>query len=186
MRTRHPKVKINFSEGISSMKIFLDCGRFNGVAIEQFCVDDSWKIYSFDPYPMEGLYLPPHELIEKAVWVDDKGVDFSIDPRYQASHIVGVAGTEYEQTIKVPSLDFSKFVSELPEALIVCSMDIEGAEFKVLRKMIKDGTIKRFNMLDVEFHHRMMNDEDDSTARKLMQEITDLGVIVRLKIVLNK
>lgn len=168
-------------------KIFLDCGRFNGVAIEQFCVDDSWEIYSFDPHPMADLNLPPHELIEKAVWTEDGEVDFSIDPRFQASHIVGVAGTEYEDTKKVPAIDFSKFVADLPEAdLVVCSMDIEGAEFPVLRKMLEDGTINHLDMLDVEFHHRMMNTEDDNSARQLTQEILNLGVIVRQKIVLNK
>lgn len=168
------------------MKILLDCGRFNGVAIEQYVVDDSWKIYSFDPYPMPDLSLPEHELIEKAVWIDDKGVEFSIDPRFQASHIKGIAGTEYEQTITVPSVDFSKFVSELPDELIICSMDIEGAEFQVLRKMIQDGTIQRIKVLDVEFHHRLMPDEDDNTARILTQQLWDLGVIVRQKIPLNK
>lgn len=167
-------------------RIFLDCGRFDGVAIEQYCVDDSWEIYSFDIDPQEGLNLPPHTLIESAVWTDNNGVEVSLDPQKQASHIVGVAGTEYERTKRMPSMDFSWFVHELPEATIVCSMDCEGAEFAILRKMIRDGTADMLSVLDVEFHHRMMNDEDDESARKLVQQLTDLGVIVRLKIVLNK
>ena len=169
-----------------SRRIFLDCGRFDGVAIQQYCVDDSWDIISFDPNPKSGLDLPAHKLIKKAVWIKDGFVQFSLDPRIQASHIVGVAGTEYEETKRVASIDFSWFVSKLPDATIVCSMDIEGSEFAVLRKMIADGTASRIKVLDIEFHHRMMNDEDDETARKLTQELSKLGVIVRLKIVLNK
>lgn len=167
-------------------RIFLDCGRFDGVAIQQYCVDDSWEIYSFDIDPQDMLDLPSHTLIESAVWVDDKGVSVALDPQKQASHIVGVAGTEYADTKMMPSLDFSWFVHELPPATIVCSMDIEGAEFPVLRKMIKNGTAPLIDVLDIEFHHRMMNDEDDESARKLIQELSALGVIVRLKIVLNK
>lgn len=168
-------------------KIFLDCGRFDGVAIQQYCVDDSWTIYSFDPYPKELVGLPEHTLIEKAVWTEDGEVLFSIDPNYQASHIVGVAGAEYEDQTTVPSIDFSNFVASLSEdSVIVCSMDIEGSEFSVLRKMIVDGTIQRIRVLDIEFHHRMMLEENDETARQLIQEISALGVIVRLKIVLNK
>lgn len=170
-------------------RIFLDCGQYDGVAIRQYCVDDSWDIYSFEPEPQPKVNtedLPPLKLIKKAVWVKDGKVKFLLDPRKQASHIQGVAGTEYTDNTTVPSIDFSKFVANLPKATIVCSMDIEGAEFQVLRKMIKDGTAKKIKVLDVEFHHRMMNDEDDDTARKLMQELSDLGVIVRLKIVLNK
>ena len=171
-------------------RIFLDCGQFDGVAIRQYCVDDSWQIYSFEPEPQPAIHtedLPSHKLIEKAVWTYNGDVSFSLDPRKQASHLTGVAGTDYENKVIVPCIDFSKFVAGLPnKAVIVCSMDIEGSEFAVLRKMIKDGTASRISVLDVEFHHRLMNDEDDESARKLVQELSALGVIVRLKIVLNK
>lgn len=171
-------------------KIFLDVGQFDGVAIEQYCVDDSWKIYSFEPEVQPDINLerlPKYELIEKAVWTEDGEVSFSLDPNKQASHITGVAGTDYEDKRTVSCIDFSKFVADLPVVdLIICSFDAEGAEFPVLRKMIKDGTIMRIDVLDIEFHHRMMNDENDETARELIQELWDLGVIVRLKIVLNK
>lgn len=168
-------------------KIFLDCGQFDGVAIEQYCVDDSWEIYSFEPDPKPLPHLPKLTLIEKAVWTEDGEVSFSLDPRQQASHITGIAGTDFEDKKTVPSIDFSKFVADLPEAdVLVCSFDAEGAEFPVLRKMIKDGTIQRIDVLDIEFHHRLMDDEDDESARKLIQELWDLGVVVRLKIVLNK
>jgi FkbM family methyltransferase len=170
-------------------RIFLDCGQFDGVAIRQYCVDDSWQIYSFEPEPQPKEHtqdLPPLNFIKKAVWTKNGWVNFSLDPKKQASHIVDVAGTDYENRKRVHTIDFSEFVSKLPKGLVVCSMDIEGAEFAVLRKMIKDKTIKRISVLDVEFHHRIMATEDDLTAKKLIQEISKLGVIVRLKIVLNK
>ncbi len=173
---------------MSKKRIFLDCGQFDGVAIRQYCIDDSWQIYSFEPEPqpvINTIDLPPHELIKKAVWVSDGEVLFSLDPRKQASHIEGVNGTSFRDERVVPSVDFSKFVAELPDAEIVCSMDIEGAEFAVLRKMITDGTVQRIKVLDIEFHHRMMGDEDVESARRLMQELSELGVIVRLKVVLN-
>lgn len=167
-------------------KIFLDCGQFDGVAIQQYVVDESWDIYSFEPDPKPPVNLPELTLIQKAVWVEDGEVQFSLDPRQQASHITGIAGTDFENRKTVPSIDFSKFVAGLPEALIICSMDIEGAEFSVLRKMIQDGTITRIKVLDIEFHHRLMSTEDDESARRLIQQLWDLGIIVRLKIVLNK
>lgn len=166
-------------------RIFVDCGRFDGVAIKQYCVDDSWDIVSFDPYPQPNLNLPHHKLVQKAVWIKDGFVSFDLDPRVQASHISGIAGTDFEQKKRVACIDFSAFVGNLPDATIVCSMDIEGAEFEVLRKMIRDGTAERFDVLDIEFHHRLMPNEDDYTAKRLIQELSDLGVIVRLKIVLN-
>lgn len=170
------------------MKLFLDCGRFDGVAIQQYCVGDSWDIYSFDVDPQSDLDLPIHVFNQCAVWIADGEVEVSLDPRKQASHIVGVAGTEYPETIKVPSIDFSNFIMNIPEIerynALICSMDIEGSEFPVLRKMIADGSIQLIDVLDIEFHHRMMNDEDTDSARALIQEIDKLGIIVRLKVVL--
>jgi FkbM family methyltransferase len=165
-------------------RIFLDCGRFDGVAIRQYCVDDSWDIYSFDIDPQPDLDLPKHKLIEKAVWTSDGKVEISLDPRKQATHIKGIAGTDYSETRTVPSIDFSRFVHSLPHELIVCSMDIEGSEFPVLRKMIKDGTAERISVLDIEFHHRIMPDETSETARVLIKQLSELGIIVRLKVVL--
>lgn len=167
-------------------RIFLDCGRFDGVAIEQYCIDDSWTIYSFDIDPQSLTHLPPHTLIEKAVWTENAELEVRLDPQKQASHITGIAGTEYEGTKMIEAIDFSQFVRDLPSSVIVCSMDIEGSEFPVLRQMIKDGTAFRITVLDIEFHQRMMNDEDDESARKLVQKLSSLGVIVRLKIVLYK
>lgn len=168
-------------------KIFLDCGQFDGVAIEQYCVDDSWEIYSFEPDPKPLPHLPELTLIKKAVWTEDGEVSFSLDPHKQASHITGITGADFKKNKTVPSIDFSRFVDELPlDAYVVCSMDIEGAEFPVIRKMIKDGTIQRIKVLDIEFHHRIMGDEDDESARKLIKELWDLGIVVRLKVVLSK
>lgn len=156
------------------------------MATRQYCVDDSWTIYAFEPDPQPLDDLPPLTLMKSAVWIEYGAVKFSVDPQKQASHIKDVAGTDYETVVSVPSVDFSDFVRGLPETIVVCSMDIEGSEFAVLRKMIKENTAQRINVLDIEFHHRMMSDEDDNSARQLMQELSALGVIVRLKIVLNK
>ena len=166
-------------------KIFLDCGQFDGVAIKQYCVDDSWTIYSFEPDPKYPPDLPKHKLYKRAVWTRNGRIKYRIDPLQQASHIDGIAGTPFEEERTVSTIDFSDFVSKLPDAdLVVCSMDIEGAEFYVLPKMIEAGTIKKIDILDIEFHHRLMPDHDSEDALKLIQQLFNLGVIVRLKIVL--
>lgn len=167
-------------------KIFLDCGQYDGVAIKQYCVDDSWTIYSFEPTPKKLEGLPKLKLFKKAIWIRNGRMKFEIDPRHgQGSHLIDTTSGPSESQITVSTLDFSKFVSELPEVFIVCSMDIEGSEFPVLRKMIDDGTIKRINVLDIEFHHRLMADYDTEDARKLIQELWYQGVLVRLKVVLE-
>ena len=54
----------------------------------------------------------------------------------------------------VACIDFSAFVRDniTPDDYLVVKMDIEGAEYEVLDKMIKDETLQLINELVVEFH----------------------------------
>ena len=56
--------------------------------------------------------------------------------------------------ITAKSFDFSKWIKENfdKEDFIHLKMDIEGAEYQVLRKMVDDDSISFINELDVEFH----------------------------------
>jgi FkbM family methyltransferase len=173
-------------------KIFLDCGLYDGIAIKQYVYDGSWEVRSFEPNKVKAAViasLPGLELIPKAVWIEDGTVDFIQDKyREDAARIPHPGEVPEKRPKKVEAIDFSKFVSGLPRtAYIVCSMDIEGAEFAVLRKMIDDKTIGYFDILDVEFHHRHMTDPAayEAIARSLLKEIESFGVRIRLKVPLQ-
>jgi len=59
-------------------------------------------------------------------------------------------------------------------------MDIEGAEFQVLRHMIEEGTIKRIKKIYVEFHERYVETESVETEKELIKTISDLGVEINV------
>lgn len=170
-------------------KYFLDCGFYVGKALEYYApfLDDSWTVYAFEPNinldVLESVKRFPFkvEWIPKAVWTEDGEVEFRLTGRNDASHIDGIRDS-VDRKVTVPSIDFSKFVSELPEGIIVCSMDIEGSEYPVLRKMLADGTAKRLNLLDIEFHHRLLEEEDNATSSALRQAFEGEGVLVKLKL----
>lgn len=158
--------------------IFIDAGYYYGAALDLMEPDNSWDIYAFEP----NLELEiPSWVSRDVVWIKDGTVRFKLNrDRNDASSINSGMGS-YEK-VDYPCIDFSRFIRELPDDVIVCSMDIEGAEFKVLEKMLKDNTIDKITVLDIEFHHRLMNDYDDNDARKLIKRVRDRGVIVMLKI----
>jgi FkbM family methyltransferase len=88
-----------------------------------------------------------------------------------------------DNTVYVESIDFDKFVRELPEAEeIVCKLDIEGSEYRIIRKMLQTGTISRIDKLYVEWHpfcpdtHRWMMNEDTNTTEELINQLKDLGI----------
>lgn len=169
------------------MNIYLDAGFYMGITLQRYIdkgiIDGTWTIYAFEPNEElnKREFSVPIIMSNAAVWVKDGSVTFEIGGREDSSCIEGTAGHSEPKKIKVPCIDFSKFVRDLPEAYIICSMDIEGAEFKVLEKMIKESTIDRINELAIEFHHRLVLDKTDKDARKLIKQLREHGVKVTLK-----
>jgi FkbM family methyltransferase len=167
--------------------IYLDCGFYSGMTLQRYLdkgiVDKSWIIYAFEPNEELKKREFPVDIImsNAAVWIKDGTVTFDIGGREDSSCIEGTAGHTDPKKIKVPSIDFSKFVRELPEAYIACSMDIEGAEFKVLEKMLEEHTIDKIDFLEIEFHHRLMNGYEPEDAEKLIKQIEERGVKIKLK-----
>ncbi len=173
--------------------IYLDCGFYRGITLRRYVdngiIDKSWDIYVFEPntdlnvkqHIADHFGDLPVQLIEKAVWTKGGKVHFHIAGREDAASVEGTSGHDTPKEITVQAVDFSKFVAKLPEAYIICSMDIEGAEFTVLPKMIKDGTIDKIDLLEIEFHHRLMTDYVPDDARKLIKEVEKHGVKVKLK-----
>ncbi len=148
-------------------------------------IDTSYKIHCFEANPecflservknikYKELDITIHN---KAVWVEDGTILFNQEnhnesrsgsPSDGKSNIDGwgssVSGINfkhpgYSNPVEVESIDFSRFVSELPtNCKIVCKLDIEGSEFEVLEKMLLDGTIDRISEIYIEFHERFMS-----------------------------
>lgn len=168
------------------MNIFLDCGFYAGVALHKYIdagvVDNSWKVYAFEASPeIEINTYPWVEVIRKAVWTDTGEVTFQIGGRNDASSVQGTSGHGNPKLVTVPSIDFSHFVAKLPKGFIICSMDIEGSEYRVLEKMLNKGTIDRINILDIEFHDRLMLDKTIDDSQELIDKLI-IRTAIRLKV----
>lgn len=169
-------------------KILLDCGFYKGAVtrnlLRQGIIDKDWLVHAFEPNPEIDIEEIAKEFPmtvkthKKAVWIKDGKADFTISERANASHLEGTSGHCPKTTVEVPTIDFSSFVSKLPKAFIWCNMDIEGAEYKVLEKMIKDKTIDKINVLEIEFHDRFMADCNFEDSMKLKHDIEKRGIKV--------
>jgi len=74
---------------------------------------------------------------------------------------------------EVECIDFSNFVETRigKNAHIVAKLDIEGAEFEVLEKMIQDDTLKYINHIIVEWHYHTRRDSDRIRPKQQYLEI---------------
>lgn len=74
------------------------------------------------------------------------GEGSSLEPRK-----TGIDESDYE---RVKVIDFSEFIKKefIPSGTIILKIDIEGSEYNLLDKMIKDGTIGYINEIFCEWH----------------------------------
>ena len=166
-------------------------------------IDDTFKIHTFEANPsckiqerinQIPLDITPYEL---AVWIEDGEIEFSQENHLKSkscsptdgySNIDGWgsiiselnsrwAHDSRENNIKVKSIDFSNFLNNFNDNdFIICKMDIEGSEFPVLRKMLKDNTINKINTLYIEWHERWLPNEDENSKAKLIKELKNRNV----------
>lgn len=152
------------------MKVFIDAGCNEGGAISQFKKKmgeayHEWVVHAFDVLPI--IKKPYHNVTihKQGVWIRKEKRNFYINPRKKKSK--GNSLMENKQSgkldkkhpLEVECIDFSKWISDnfKKSDEIVLDMDIEGSEYAVLDKMIKDGTIDYINNARIEFHYNVMN-----------------------------
>lgn len=169
------------------MKIFLDCGSNIGQEFERQpfydMVNQDWIIHCFEPNPLANeivrqKYGKRFLIHECAVWNEDCTRELNVEFCPHENKNVGGASNVLQETfvkpfwiapenmvytVPVQCIDFSKWMTENVDKddHIIVKMDIEGSEYYVLDKMLKDGTIKLVDLLYVEWHEHML------TARTL-------------------
>lgn len=167
-------------------------------------ITDDFEVYMFEPNPacdtfnrvkrsslLKGVLVNFHE---KAVWHEDAVLTFNQEhfkvsrsgsPSDGQSDRDGwgssVAGElqhpGYLTQIEVEAINFSKFLSRFrKDDLIICKIDIEGSEYKVLRSLLSTGEIKKIDSLYVEFHAHFKSNETADSTRSLISEIVSSGV----------
>lgn len=148
-------------------KIFIDCGGHIGESILRFKrsseYDESFIIHSFEPVPHLAKYYKHWRNIfyhNKAIWVKDGEIKFYIDTTHDKAsgstlNINKKSGKlDKNNPVIFPCIDFDNWIKDNfnKNDYIILKMDIEGAEYDVLTKMIKKGSINYINKAYIEFH----------------------------------
>ena len=151
-------------------KAFIDLGANIGEVSERFAAQNpGFDIFCVEPnqsllpclFEISARVGRPFCVIWAAAWIKDGILDFYQSSANQASTIVegkvehsGWPQIDYERPTIVPSIDFSGWVRRLLSGYdeIVVKMDIEGAEYAVLEKMIEDRTLGLVTRMMCEWH----------------------------------
>ncbi|MCE7032785.1 FkbM family methyltransferase [Lysobacter sp. GX 14042] len=147
--------------------LFIDAGGYDGCSVLQFLLEEPhFDCVSFEPNPelwgyFEGL---PTQLIRKAAYTYAGEIRFTVDPvDFDGSSVIESKRIDFEENVPnadcpvltVPCMDLSEYVKAAGQRYgrIVLKLDVEGAEYDILEKMLQDDTIDLVETLYCEFHY---------------------------------
>ena len=157
-------------------KVFLDCGAWVGNSIPRFrelYPDNSeYTIYSFEPHPESAkrfrINQPKIKLIEAGIWTsngertlrtgDGKWIEGSTLVKQKR-----VKRYKKASNLKVKCIDFAEWIKNnlSKEDYIVCKLNIEGAEYKIIKHLHENNLLDWFDEWWIEFHWGKMEMTED-------------------------
>lgn len=156
-------------------KYFIDCGAHCGESIlmSRHKFDPYITTISFEPIPyfaneLQKIYSddPNTNIVNAAVWINDDIMKFYISTEItDGSSLLGEKINDVKDEnifINIPCVDLSSWIKNTftEDDYVILKLDIEGAEYEVLNKMINDGSIKLINELWGEWHENSINDDN--------------------------
>lgn len=150
--------------------LFIDCGGYDGCSALAFLLENPhFDCVSFEPNPELWKHYDqiPTKLIKKAVYTYDGTVSLTLDTiDADGSTIIEGKRVDFKRRredssfpkLDVPCIDLSAYVRKMSKKYphIVLKLDIEGAEYDILEKMLADGTLDLVERLYCEFHASKM------------------------------
>lgn len=161
-------------------KVFIDAGGYTGdtvkLFLEKYPDADQFEIFCFEPNPnLKDHHLSDrYTFLSKAVWIANCNLEFFIAKNPLGSSLMkskgGRSKLDKKHPVKVEAIDFSKWIKDnfAKEDFIVLKMDIEGAEYQVIQKMIDDDVIFYIKELYVDWHARKLDNFDKTIHENMI------------------
>ncbi|MBN1365808.1 MAG: FkbM family methyltransferase [Syntrophaceae bacterium] len=172
--------------------VYIIGGAHKGERIYHFKAN---KIYHSHPWEILAIEANPYLIdkipkasdtivLNKAIWIKNGKIKFYFSSQEDnfgsvyEKHPVKIAKDSV--LILIDSIDFGEWLQKnftLNDYIFV-TLDIEGAEYEVLNKMVKDNTIKYIDYLFVEFHPGI-GGQSEKKINELLQKIKKANVQVK-------
>lgn len=174
------------------MKIILDCGSYWGNSVDKFRslisdIDD-YKIFMFEPNPAHFSKIQKNSKYDscikynKAVSIKN-GIsrlygNFSDDTF--CGYTLKTEKANFDKTLEsyfdVETIDIVEFIENnlSKDDSIILKLDVEGEEYDILEKIIKNNMEKRFDKIYCEFHSQWLNHSFYEREFKIKQYIPNI------------
>lgn len=175
-------------------KVYIDLGAHKGDTVKAFKGTDEYssdfELFAFEPNPNSKIHKKAEKhgvtVFQKAAWIEDGTMPFYTNPKHLACQGGTLlkektsGGLDKKHPLMVETVDIGKWIKNNfePTDTIILKMDIEGAEYKVLRKMVEDGSIAYVNKLYIETHYNRigLTEDADKALFAMLAEVPTLKV----------
>jgi FkbM family methyltransferase len=184
--------------GVTRGSICIDCGAHQGLISEVF-LGMGATVYAFEPNHYMYNYLRFRlsdsvrngslHALNNAVWDrkeeiklylrDDFAADTMLDGASESSSILVEKTqdnikyrTSKDKFVSVESIDLCEFIESLGKEVHILKLDVEGAEFDILLKLIESGIYKNVRHMFVETHEEKIPElkEKSEATRRMISE----------------
>ncbi|XP_033628947.1 uncharacterized protein LOC117291402 [Asterias rubens] len=166
--------------------------------IYSFEIDGRLAPY-FSPYIKHHLYCPVGVASEngnvtaylESVWAPNKGLNNGRDMQWGGGTLFANQG-EIEDTETggkrklstrsvIPTIDLARWIKETfsVDDYVILKLDVEGAEFSILQRMLELGTFKYIDKLYGEYHNNQPTGWSRETANKLVLDVGNAGFVLK-------
>ena len=176
--------------GSTGRCVLIDGGAHLGETISHFeqtrtFSRHAWEVFAFEANPDLVPKIPQKRhltVLNKAIWTEAGEIEFFLADQSEGSSVFGnkKSGGITKRSVHVESVDFSAWIRQnfVAEDRVMVKLDIEGAEYPVLDKMLEEGTVDLIDRLYVEFHNQKI-DVVQSRDEELSRRLRERGIEVR-------
>jgi len=182
--------KSDYEELINSPKkgdVVIDCGAYVGDVAEKFSVGGA-TVYAFEPNPHAFRVLkerfkdkPNVVCLNKAVWdrntttklyLHEKAEEDQVYWSMSASLISSKVNVDVKNYVDVDVVNIVDFIKKIKGRIKILKVDIEGAEYEILDKIIKQKVYEEIDYIFVETHENRVPglEEKMKNIRKLIRK----------------
>jgi len=163
---------IKFSKDRLSQEKYKDYSLiFNEVAL---WIEDCKKNLTVESF--DGEYICQHTGEHLGYDLKSGGATNIMENEWNKPHYI--SDGDLDKSIQVNCIDFSKYLKENinKDDYVICKMDIEGAEYEVLGKLIDEDTIDLIDEIYIEWHNHLLKNNYDT--QMFINEMKKKGIKV--------